>query len=488
MSRKIESRGEAVLTASAIDRPNILYLMTDQQKASASPVYGNAHVPSPFMSQMAAEGVVFNDAYVASPICTPSRTSVFTGVHPLVHQVTCHQNRAPYNLPQLSELLQDAGYHTAVVGHYESDRDLTRGWNEQVSHDENGPVGRAMARWYSNGRSDVGWSSGTLDSASEDGHASALVTRAIHILDELERRDAPFFLHVPLLEPHPPYFASPPYDSLVDRRDLPVPDTGPAGARPAWHETALQTFGTDRATDDDVRKMTAAYYGMIAYADDQMRRMHDELEQRGLMENTWVIVSSDHGDYLGEKGMFMKTESLYECLLHVPLIIRPPQDAGWTGGQRVSGLVDMVDLFPTILGLAGAPVPEYAQGHDLISWAAGDTSSPLRDVVFAQVGEYGGSLKTTMPSGIIEAGRHRGLLQGARSVDYSYTRDPDYGDEAYDLRNDPMELVDLLSGSDGREVPQLDALRRRIDEWERQCLALADRLGVRAGYRGFDGE
>ncbi len=87
-------------------RPNIVYLMADQQKASACSIHGNPVVPSPFQEEMASQGVAFAHAYSASSICTPSRTSVLTGVHPLVHQVTCHQNRAPYNLPQLSELLQ----------------------------------------------------------------------------------------------------------------------------------------------------------------------------------------------------------------------------------------------------------------------------------------------------------------------------------------------------------------------------------------------
>ena len=120
--------------------------MTDQQKASASSVNGNPHVPSPFMDEMAARGTAFMDCYVSSPICTPSRTSVFTGLHPLVHQVTCHQNRAPYDLPQVSELLEDAGYYTVAVGHYEHDRNLTLSWREQVSFLENGPVARAPHR------------------------------------------------------------------------------------------------------------------------------------------------------------------------------------------------------------------------------------------------------------------------------------------------------------------------------------------------------
>ena len=112
-------------------------------------------------------------------------------------------------------------------------------------------------------------------------------------------------------------------------------------------------------------------------------------------------------------------------------------------------------------------------------------SEPLRDVAFAQVGDYHGSLGTTMPSGIAEAGRHPSLLQGARSGDFSYVRDPDYGDEAYDLQSDPSELVNLL-GAGGQEPAEVAELRRRVDRWEGECTQLRDRLGVVPGFRGFD--
>ena len=90
------------------------------------------------------------------------------------------------------------------------------------------------------------------------------------------------------------------------------------------------------------------------------------------------------------------------------------------------GLVDHIDLFPTILGIAGVDVPEYAQGHDLLAWLQEGAREPMHDVVFSQVGEYQGSLGATMPSGISLAGRHPSLLQGARSTEFSYVRDPDY--------------------------------------------------------------
>ena len=468
-------------------RPNIIYLMWDQARASALRVGGNTHMPAGLTDEVASKGVTFTEAYSASPICTPSRTTVFTGVHPLVHQVTCHQNSAPYNLPQLSELLQAAGYYTAAVGHYEVDRNLTRGWHEQVRHDETGDMARAYRQWVMSATpKDVGWGSGSIGCDADEGSAHVLTTRAMHVLDGIEAMGRPYFLHVAYMEPHNPYFAPAPYDTMIDPDTLSLPDTGEGKRRPEWQDLAREQIGSDRASEEDIRRLQAVYYGMCAYVDDQMRRLLDEMEARGLLDNTWIIISSDHGDYLGEKGLYNKTESLYECLLHVPLIILPPREAG-IPPMKIDHLVDLADLFPTILGIAGAPVPEYAQGRDLIDWVRGGADRPLRDCMFGQVGDYHGNLKTTMPTGMAEAGRHSSLLQGARSKEFFYVRDPDYGDEAYDLRTDPKELDNLLA--DGAVAPdEVAELRRKVDEWEAECLRLREQLGVIPGYRGFETE
>ena len=468
-------------------RPNIVYLMTDQQKASACSVYGNRTVPSAFQEKMATRGVAFADAYAASSICTPSRTSVFTGVHPLVHQVTCHQNRAPYNLPQLSELLQDAGYYTAVIGHYEQQRNLSRGWHEQLSFQQPGPLNRSFWRKYRSGRQEYAWSSGAIDDPPEAGNSALIATRAIQMLDDALLSSEPFFLHVAIDDPHPPYFVPPPYDTLVDPANVELPELPPDAERPAWQNLVQEQGRTDLASEEDVRLLIAVYYGMIAYANDQMRRIYDALKERDLLENTWIIIGSDHGDYTGEKGMFAKTESLYECLLHVPLIIAPPEGSE-TLPQRntvVPGLVNTIDLFPTILGLAGVPVPRYAQGCDLIRWLQEGAHEPLHDCLFAQVGDYHGHLGTTYPTGMPEAGRHPGLLQGARTLEYAYVQDPDYGDEAYDLRTDPTEIKNLLADSGAEVATVVAKLRERISEFEQECLQLRDELGVVPGHRGF---
>jgi len=468
-------------------RPNIVYLMTDQQKASACGIHGNCMVPSPFQEEMASLGVAFADAYSASSICTPSRTSVLTGVHPLVHQVTCHQNRAPYNLPQLSELLQEAGYYTGVIGHYEQQRNLTRGWHEQISFMQPGPLYRSMRAKYASGRQDHAWSSGGLDGPAEEGNSALIATRAIQMLDEALQTGDPFFLHVAIDDPHPPYFVPPPYDTLVDPADVELPELPAEGEQPAWQLRVHQEGRTDLASEDDLRQLIAVYYGMIAYANTQMRRIYDALRERGLLENTWIIIGSDHGDYAGEKGMFAKTESLYECLLHVPLIIVPPAGSGTLPlrGKLIPGLVNTIDLFPTILGIARVPVPAYAQGHDLVRWVQEEAREPLHDCLFAQVGDYHGHLKTTYPTGMPATGRHPGLVQGARTTEFSYVHDPDYGDEAYDLRTDPTEIRNLL-GKTGEEIPaEVARLRERMSEFERECLRLREELGIVPGDRGF---
>jgi arylsulfatase A-like enzyme len=223
---------------------------------------------------------------------------------------------------------------------------------------------------------------------------------------------------------------------------------------------------------------------MIRYVDDQMNRVHMALAERGLLENTWMVFASDHGDFMGEKGLFEKCEVPYECLTHVPLVIRPPTNMTARRGIRVPGLVDLVDLFPTFLSLAGIPVPEYAQGRDLMSWVGNGARRPLRRFVFAQVGDYHGHLKSTFPTGTFSSGRRNALVRAGRSREFSYINDPQCGDEAYDLTRDPRELDNLLQGT---SVPDgAGRIKDEIFRWEETCLDLRRQLNVIPGDRGFE--
>ena len=468
-------------------QPNILYIVIEHTKFSASSLSGNPQAHDRFTKQMAAKGVTFTNAYSASPICTPSRATVMTGVYPLVHQATCHQNRVPWNLPQLPELLQQAGYYTCVAGHYEPARNLSRGWHEQVEYREPGPLGYAkdiMTKFHQT-HPKQGWVAGTLDCPMEKENSVLLTDRMIRMIDQAKASKAPYFFHACYADPDTPNFAPPPYDTLVAIDDLPLPPQGDDTTGPKWLLKAREEARTAEATEHDIKKVVAMYYGMIALVNNQMQRLYDAMAERHMLENTWVIIASDHGDYCGEKGLFNQSESLYECLLHVPLVIVPPPGVNAPRGMTVEGLVELIDLFPTILNSARAKVPKYAQGHDLISWIQGGARKPLRDCVFSQVGDYHGFLHNTYPTGVAASGRHPSLLQSARNFEYSYVRDPDYDDEAYDLGKDPKELVNLLRDQGGKELSGVTELRRRVDAFEKVCLRLRDQLGVIPGDRGF---
>jgi arylsulfatase A-like enzyme len=433
---------------------------------------------------MAAQGVTFDRACVNATICTPSRASLMTGTYPLVHRVLCHQNLAPKNLPQLAEVLSDAGYHSVAAGHYESTRDLTRGWRETIDIAGTPRLRAALRAIQTSGSQRVGWSAGETAAGPDESHAAVLNDELFAVLDRVDPNREPLFVHVAYLEPHPPYFTPRGCFDHEAMHSTLLPPVGEMSERPAWHQAMLKDFGSAEATEEDVRRMIGGYYGLIRYVDSQIDRLLQYLDRRGILENSWIIMTSDHGDYAGEKGFYTKSESAYECLQHVPLVIRGP-GGRWHPGQRVAGLTELLDLFPTILTAAGQAVPRQAQGHDLVAWVDAGARTPLREATFLAVGGYEGHLKTTMPTGLPESGRRKGIVRSARSLDYVFIHDPDTGDEAYDLRTDPLELRNLLQGGRPRPAP-VKQLAEMLDDWERACERKFHDLGVIPGDRNFN--
>ena len=470
-------------------KPNILYIMSDQQKFSTLGLKIGETEVTPFHNWAESEGISFNSAYSNSAICTPSRATVMTGVHPLVHGVTCHQNRAPFNLKQMPEILMENGYYTAASGHYERNRNLCRGYYEQVSHDEPGILNKTIEYMYSScGRSDVGWSSGLQNIRPENAHAALINAKTVNMLDRIQSSNLPYFLHVAYIEPHPPYFSPDGYSDMFDIAHIKMPNIGDDLLRPKWQKKAMEDCGSELATEKDYKNVLQHYYALTRYVSDQMQALYNEMKTRGMLENTWVIISSDHGDFTGEKGIFSKCETLYDCLLHVPLIIIPPDNLKQKyRGMKINELVELCDLFPTILGITGTKIPEYAQGKDLIEWLDNKTNVELHQYVCAQAGDYHGNLKTTFPGGMFRSGRHPSLVQSVRNKKYSYIKDPDYGNEAYDLSEDPLELNNLLDGE--AAVPdEIKKLEQYQKKWRDECLRLRKKLNIIPGDRGFSEE
>lgn len=465
------------------DKPNIIFLMSDQQKSSATGgPFGNTIVKTPFWDSMATRGLACTQAFTSSPVCAPSRSSIHLGVHPLVHGVLGNQHKAPVNMKQLSEYLIEAGYFTAVAGHYENKNNLSRGWHNQQPSLAHGKVWKPYLDWIQSGTPSCGWSSGTLKTDDQHGHSKYVADKALQQIAEAEESKMPFFLHVCFEDPHPPYFAIPPYHKMIDPKRIKLPDANANHyGRPDWQKKFMKELGSSRATESDIRQQLATYYGMIAYADSQMQRIYNDLERRGLLENTWFVLTSDHGDYGGEKGLYTKGENLYECLLHVPLIIIPPVSMQNGKGGSYHHMVDLIDIFPSILNMAGIQSPEYAQGKSLLPLFE-NQNIQYREHLFAQCGQYMGSLKNTLPAGMAEYSRRHELVMGIRTHTHSLVIDPEYGNEAYDLKQDPFELHNLFL-LNAPLHDELKYLEEKIYYHQETCSQLQKSLNVIPGHQ-----
>ena len=439
-------------------RPNIILLMTDQQKASATSIYGNRVVRTPNWESVAADGITFDNCFSCSPVCTPSRASIMTGTHVPAHGGSSNSHTVAEGLVQLPELLRDAGYETGVVGHHDGFAGLNRGWDCEIDWWDK-KHGLVQIFYVADELSKTpqpvtGWVSGPTPHRPEEGLAARMTD---HALEFIENAREPFFLHLAHLEPHPPYFAPEPYASMYPPEVVDLPAEPDGSLRPAWQAEAAEELNCHLATDEDKRLALARYYGNVSYADDQIGRLVSHLEATGQLDHTWIVVASDHGDYTGEHGLFCKSHAMYDCLLHVPLVVRPPSGSGFAAGVRETGMVQLLDLFPTFLGLAGLTPPEHCQGRDLLD-------NPGRDHVFAAVGGID-EPRASFPQGMPKRGIHRELLTAVRTRSRKFVLDPENGDELYDLERDPGELSNLILG--GERVPA--DLAEALEQWREEC-------------------
>jgi arylsulfatase len=281
-----------------------------------------------------------------------------------------------------------------------------------------------------------------------------------------QERKQPFFAWMSWLYPHTPYEASQPFYSLYDGVNLPPPVVEPNGLAQA-NKPFRQIFHQEN--NDRIlpfshvyqQRMQRTYCAAISQVDFEIGRILDFLEARGLLENTILLFSSDHGDYQGDHGMFTKSPALYDCLIRVPLICVWP--GRWAAGVRSPELVSQVDLMPTLLSAAGISVPAGVQGLDLNPVLRhGKADTPLRDAVFAEYGIPGapfnrerlervypdykkkpvdvqGNGVTWEANPIALAGRFRMV----RTQNWKFIHEPGGTSELYDLRSDPSELVNL---------------------------------------------
>jgi choline-sulfatase len=445
-------------------RPDIVMLMTDQHAARILGCAGDPHAVTPALDRLAAQGTRFETCYCASPLCVPSRMAFLTGLEPHRSGVLNNDTYLPSDIPTIAHALGAAGYDCHLVGrmHFYGP-DQTHGFASR-------PIGDIGASFPGAPPPDIGPLTGgrgnrgpeiALSGAGETSYQAydhAVVDEAERTLRRLcaerDRTGRPFFLLVSLFCPHPPYIARredlAPFEHALPPPRLPVP--APSGEHPAiaaWRRAGR----VDTVTPEATATARAAYYGLVRMVDRLCGRVLDLVGSRA---DTVTIYTSDHGESLGERGLWWKS-TMYDESAKVPLIVRAP---GMGAGVVDARVVSLMDLSATILRWGGAgPLPGHA-GRDL------RCAAPWDDTCVSAY--YGGLMNISMPDvrhRMIRRGRYKLMwFDGHRPMLFDLSEDPD---ECRDLFDDPDHgdaLAELsqavLQGWDPGRIARLQATQR----------------------------
>lgn len=434
-------RSDAELPAARPGAPDVLLIILDTVRAASTSLYGHALPTTPELERFAEEGVVFERAIAPSPWTLPTHASLFTGRHP--HELSADWERPlDDEFPTLAEAFAADGYRTAAfvanLAYATYEHGLDRGFSRYEDY-EITPAQLALSS--SLGRSvtnnpTVRSLLGVRDVLNRK--------RAEHVLDRvggwIDRRsgERPYFAFVNLYDAHEPYLPPPPFDWVSDSID----------ADRAFSYYVNEAWRTDK-WELDARGLATerlAYEGSIAYLDHHLGRFLDGLGRRGRLENTVVVVASDHGEHFGEHGLVDHGNSLYLPLLRVPLLLTGP---GVPEGRRVPDLVNLRQLPRTLAELAGLASPGTFPGPSLRStWTAGQRSAGVSRFVLAEVS--GGVAAE-------QALNHEHDLTAVVGGGHHYIRNSGGGEELYSLACDPDQNLDLARLASHREA--LEAFR-----------------------------
>lgn len=422
-------------------RPNILLIQADQVAAAALPFYSHRTVKTPHLSEMAAQGVVFENAYCNSPLCSPSRFSMMSGQLP--SRIAAYDNAAEFAaaIPTFAHYLRLLGYHTVLSGkmHFVGP-DQLHGFEERLTTDiypsdfawtPDWEHPERILEWYHTMESVV--TAGVCETSVDLDFDEEVVFHASRKLFDLARRgDArPFCMVVSLGHPHDPYIMPRAYWDRYRDDEIEPPTVGALTweQHDAHSRRLLEAFAYDEyaITEEHIRDARHGYYAALSYVDDKVAQLKQTLHAAGFAENTIVLFTSDHGDMLGERGLWYKMH-FYEWSACVPLIVYAP---GRYAPRRVAAPVSLVDLLPTLVDWAtegkGTTWADFVDGHSLTPLLRGETQAAPGAVY----GEYLAEIAAA-PLVMIRRGPHKYIF-GEPDVEL-----------LFDLDSDPHEQRNLI--------------------------------------------
>lgn len=379
------------------NRPNVIIVMTDQQRADLRKSCGYPLDTMPFLDQWAQGGADFSSAYASNPTCMPSRVSMFTGRYCQSHRArTNHNAQDVCYTKDLLDIFKENGYRTALCGKNHSHRPVEAfDFHETCGH--LGYEGEENLTASEREFADFLCSTGHLETHKpspggvEVQHPYRNVTSALKFIDSTDR-EQPFFLWLSFAEPHNPYQVPEPYFDMFPPESLPplggtVDDLPEKGPRYIWlRQVWEKVLGTD--IEQRILRARSNYLGMLRLIDDQFRRLILGLEERNLTDQTIVLYLSDHGDFAGEYGLIRKGVELPDVLCRVPFIWRGPGIK--PQGKHSSHYVSNVDILPTLCDFLGISVPFGCQGKSILPLLSGaDLPAHEFDCAYAEAGFSG---------------------------------------------------------------------------------------------------
>lgn len=364
---------------------NILFIMSDQHRYDCIGAYGNKDVKTKNLDNLANDGVLHTRHYCTYPVCTPSRYSLLSGLYTHQHMGWSNHCTLPSGIDTYPKLLKQIGYNTAVVGKMHSTPTyLDVGFDEMFLAEQDGD-GRFDDDYHKylmeNNLIDINdivdqrqeyrekakeeyWDTygAQKSNLDEKHHSTTWITDKA--LEEIENwTDEGNMMLVSYVKPHHPFDPPAPYDTMYNPDELTLLDGYTNEVSDVDYEHHKGYFDHKNLTEKRLRRIMAHYYGSITQIDDNIGRIIDLLKEKGLYDNTLIIYTSDHGDYMGYHHMMLKSNYMYEPLAKVPLIIKYPNNKH--SGVINNNLSSNIDIAPTILNYVNAKIPYSMKGMDL---------------------------------------------------------------------------------------------------------------------------
>lgn len=412
-----------------MDKPNILFLLSDQHSPRILGCYGDPHVRTPNLDRLAGEGVAFDACYCDNPVCLPSRMAMLTARHGHELEIWGNFDSLDSNVPTMAHGLGIAGYRTVLVGrmHFVGP-DQWHGFQERV-------VGDVTSSFVGMNRSEHRfrgfWGGDTLKNPGEGrsfdlAYDTTVAMEACRIIrdHEVSGDKRPLFLVASFYSPHDPYVMPRPLlEPYLDCDDDAInPDAANVGG---FNAAMRRAHHFDQVTPDKRRLARAAYRAKTQFLDGLVGDVLASWQDSSLGAGSLCVYGSDHGEMLGDHGLWMKC-SFYDSSVRVPLIFHYPSQL--TGGRRIAEPVSLIDLGPTLLDLAGAPPLPGASGRSFWPALRGE-DGPWPEVVLSEQAQLGLG----------------GPCRMVRSGPWKYTYYEAHPPQLFNLADDPNELNDRAS-------------------------------------------